>query len=639
MARKGGSGLPGIVGWLIFLAVAVGPVLSIAGPIWGALGGKSYEFPRVRIEATVRPDGSLDLVEKRTFDFDGEFSFAFFTIDWPVEQIKRFKVAEAGRRIPVSTAESTSFQFKGRWGFSAEDEQRTFTISYRALCAVDVWADTAHLNWQFIGKGWEVPTANAFVRVHLPAAAARPEKVTRATQCPAKAGDDSFQTRPLAEGETLAWGHGPLGGEVKIPDPQTVTLEVSDLPEFTFVEGSIVFPETAVPLAYQVPAPMRASIVTTEANLAETANIQRRELLALEARYERWESRLWVVMATLPILFLALILISRLRDRTPGVPRVLQEPPEEIHPVDLAQMWAVANGRLGARQVYRTQMLHLANIGAIELQAVGPVSSPKDFRVRRRDVKAAELRDMEFLDFLFPESAEDDIALSSLKPRGARRKELREWWKAVDGTGKSVLRRLVPEVRWESITTTFLGIGGVVAGVIFPFLLDGPLGLLLIPVSLVGMTIAHVLIRPRIGPLDREWIARWRAFRRFLAEFSSLPEAPAVAVTIWERYLVYATALGVADEVEQQVKTLIPAEELPSPWKGAPSGTNSLAFVHSFNTVPVHSAASTAVSSTGSGMGSFTSSGIGSFSSGGGGGGGFSGGGGGGGGGTGGGAG
>jgi uncharacterized membrane protein len=170
-----------------------------------------------------------------------------------------------------------------------------------------------------------------------------------------------------------------------------------------------------------------------------------------------------------------------------------------------------------------------------------------------------------------------------------------------------------------------------VAGIFFPFLIDSPVGLLMIPVSLVGMTAAHVLIRPRIGSEHRDRIAGWRAFRRFLTEFSSLPEAPALAVIIWEKYLVYATALGVADEVEQQVKALIPAEELPSPWQGAPSGINSLAFVHSFNTVPVHSAASASVSSS-------TSSGIGSFSSSGGGGGGFSGGGGGGGGGTGGGA-
>lgn len=632
MARRGSTGLPGIVGWLILLAVFAGPVLGIGIPIWAAFSAKSYDFPDVRIDATVRPDGSLVLVERRTFDFDGEFSFAFFTVDWPPEQIEGFSVSEKGRPIPVSAAESSSFQFKGRWGFAAEDEERTFTIGYTARCGVDVWADAAHLNWQFIGTGWEVPTEQVLVRVHLPGVATNAKKLARPMEaCPARPPKGEIRERPLIHGETLAWGHGPLGGEVRIPDPQTVTLEVSDVPAYTFVEGSILFPETAVPLAYQIPAPMRESIVSTEAALAAQANRDRRTLLAEEAQRARWRRVLWIAMGALPILFAGLALTSRRRDRVRGVPDVLQTPPEEIHPVELAQMWAAANGRLGVRNVYRTQMLHLANVGAIELQAVGPVTDPDDFRVRLRDMKDAEPRDVEFLEFLFPKSTDDDIALSSLKPTGQRKTELREWWKLVDSSGKGVMRRMVPELRSESLTTTILGLGGIAAGIVLSVMIDSPLGLLLIPVALVGMTIAHALIRPRISEEARERVARWRSFRRFLTEFSSLPEAPTLAVVIWEQYLVYATALGVADEVERQVKALIPAEELPSPWKGAPAGTSALSFVHSFNSMAVHTAASTTASSS-------TSSGIGSFSSMGGGGGGFSGGGGGGGGGTGGGA-
>jgi uncharacterized membrane protein len=633
MADKGATKLPGFVGWLILIIIVCAIALPIGIPLWLAITEKSYDFPDVRIDALVKPDGSLTLTEQRTFNFDGEFSFAFFTVDWPLDQIEDFSVSENGQPIPISTDESTSSQLKARWEFAADDEERTFTISYKARCAVDVWADTAHLNWQFIGTGWEVPTDHAFVRLHLPAAAVNPKKLARPTEtCPFAAPGGDFRTRPLAKGETLAWGHGPLGGEVRIPDPQTVTLEVSDLPEFTFVEGSILFPESAVPFAYQVPAPMRETIATTEAQLAETANAERHALLAREAQNESRRQVLWFVLAGLVLSFILLILLSRLRDRVRGVPTNLQSPPEDIHPVELAQLWAGANGRMGMGNVYRTQMLHLARIGAIELQAVGPVSDPDDFRVRLRDVKDAEPRDMEFLEFLFPKSTDDDIALSSLKPTGERKTELREWWKLIDSSGKGLLRGMLPSVRWESVLTTMLAIAGIVLGIAITEWIEHPIALLLIPVALVGMTIAHVLIRPRIGEQGRERVAKWRAFRRFLTDFSSLPEAPTLAVVIWEQYLVYATALGVADEVEKQVKALIPPQELPSPWKGAPSGINSMAFVHRFNTVPVHSAVSTTSASSSS------SSGIGSFSSGGGGGGGFSGGGGGGGGGTGGGA-
>ena len=309
---------------------------------------------------------------------------------------------------------------------------------------------------------------------------------------------------------------------------------------------------------------------------------------------------------------------------------MLQEPPEELHPVDLAQLWGAAQGKLSMQNEYRAQMLHLARIGAIELQPVGRVSDPEDFIVQLKDVGDANPRDMEFLEFLFPESKDEEVAFSSLKPTGKRRKELRDWWNAVDTRRKSTLKRLLPSVRWEALTVTLVGLGGLVGAFIAPAIV-GPVGLLLAPVSIVGMTIAHIVIRPRLREEYRERVARWRAFRRFLTEFSSLPEAPTLAVVIWERYLVDAVALGCADEVEKQVAAIIPPRELPQPWAGAPSGIGALHFVHSVNTVSVHTAASVTTSSS-------SSSGIGSFSSGGGGGGGFSGGGGGGGGGTGGGA-
>jgi uncharacterized membrane protein len=620
-----------IVGWFVFLLVIGGILSAVAVPIWIAVSEKSYVFPEVRIDATVRPDGSLDLVERRTFDFDGDFSVAFFTVAWPVSQIEDFKVAEDGRPVPVQVEGRFATETYAEWGLPGEDDVRTFTISYRARCAVDVWADTAHLLWMFIGTGWDVETEEASIRVHLPGFATNAAKLPGPQEnCPAQPPTGEVRTRPLAEGETRAWGHGPLGGEVRVPDPQTVTLDISNLAPFAFVEGSIVFPKEAVPLSYEVPAPMRQAILDGEAEMARVANAQRRELLAEEAAERRRRNVFWILLAAETLVFVVAVVVSRIRDRVPGVPDLLQDPPEELHPVDLAQLWGAARGRLSMQNEYRAQMLHLARIGAIELQAVGRVTDPEDFIVKLKEVRDANPRDMEFLEFLFPGSKDDEVAFSSLKPTGARRKELRQWWDAMDTRRKSTLKRLLPSVRWESLVVTLVGLAGLVGAFVAPALV-GPWGLLLAPVSILGMATAHIMIRPRLGEQFRERVARWRSFRRFLTEFSTLPEAPTLAVIIWERYLVDAVALGCADEVEQQVTALIPPQELPQPWAGAPSGISALHYVHSANTVSVHTAASVSTSSS-------SSSGIGSFSSGGGGGGGFSSGGGGGGGGTGGGA-
>jgi uncharacterized membrane protein len=47
---------------------------------------------------------------------------------------------------------------------------------------------------------------------------------------------------------------------------------------------------------------------------------------------------------------------------------------------------------------------------------------------------------------------------------------------------------------------------------------------------------------------------RWRAFEKFLKEFTNIKDYPMPGLTIWEHYMVYATAFGIADLVEKQVR-------------------------------------------------------------------------------------
>ena len=87
---------------------------------------------------------------------------------------------------------------------------------------------------------------------------------------------------------------------------------------------------------------------------------------------------------------------------------------------------------------------------------------------------------------------------------------------------------------------------------------------------------ALVGIHARLGLEDRTRVKRLEAFRTYLKDFSDLPNAPALAVVIWEQYLEWAVALGVANEVEKQVKALVPVESLRSPIRGAPTGLAGL---------------------------------------------------------------
>lgn len=613
-------------GRLLLLLAALIPIVLATGVVSGLVGplGKSYHFPRVLIDATIEPDGTLALRERRTFEFNGSFSTAFFTVDPagnPLAPAEGFRVEEGGVEVPSSVNVGPGGSLRAEWSFRAQDERRTFEITYRIRCAVLVYEDAAHLLWQFVGTGWEVPTDLVLVTLHVPGRATDP--APRPADCPDER-PEAPATMPLGAGDVRAWGHGPLGGDVRLPDPQTVVLEIRDLEPFTFVEGSILMPPEVVPASPTYPGgPGRERILAEEGRLAREAN-------ELRERRARQRSISYGMLAGIPLAFLALVVISKTRDRVAAVPDILEEPPEAIHPVELATLWDAAAGRYVSRNTYRTQLLHLARTGAVDLQAVGRVTDPDDIVVRLRKRPSSGI-DERFMSFLFPDS-ERSVKLGDLEAGGKRRKRIVAWKDAVKGKTSAMVDRVRKEgPRWESILMlVVVGVGvwwGVRADLV------GWMGPVVLALAVLGWIVALRFMTPALPTDLRERVARWAAFRRFLRRFSSLPGAPALAVVIWERYLVYASALGVADEVERQVADLVPPDRLPSPWSGAPRGLAALDLIHS-----VRVATPALAPSPPSPGGSSFSSGVGSFSSSGGFGGGFSGGGGGGGGGTGGGA-
>ena len=175
-------------------------------------------------------------------------------MDDPLDRVRDFTIAERlddGTEVPVepdSVGHSIVTEgFQSQWSYEAEDETRTWVFRYRVACAVDVYSETAHLYWQFIGTGWDKPTEHADITVHLrDGRAAIP---IRQQECEEDGAILDLGQTPLERGDVRAFGHGPLNGEVTFVDPQTIRYEVRDVPPLSYVEGSILFPTDAVPTA------------------------------------------------------------------------------------------------------------------------------------------------------------------------------------------------------------------------------------------------------------------------------------------------------------------------------------------------------------------------------------------------------
>ncbi|HYU58434.1 MAG TPA: DUF2207 domain-containing protein, partial [Actinomycetota bacterium] len=588
---------------LVIWAIVLGVFVLVFMPLWLPLlpdrwfADRYYVFPRVEIDATVHQDGSMSVLERRTFDFQkGDFSFAFreFRPDYP-GQIIDFSVSDdvhgpyTGDDLVIEEFAGT---YKATWYYSAHDEQRTFDIRYTARCAVGAFADGAFLYWQFIPDGFDKPTEAARITVHLPGHAAEER-----SPGPCTAGNEPNAGRtapetPLADGETRAWGHGPLQGNVRVIDPQTVELTIRDLEPNRFVEGSVLFPADAVPfegiaLSANGPDPddrivqSAAEVLAQERALAAEANATRSHVRA-------WD-RGWKLAALLyPLLLALLVLVARWRDRVPGVPKTLPDPPEEIHPVDLAVLWEGYERGSRLDDAYRAQLLSLAQKGTIEVVAEGRVSDADDLSIRKRQRPEPGL-DERFTEFLFDGSGDGPVKLSWLKASGVRArraKEMREWARPV---WKSLAKMAdLRSLRFEGVTSFLAMLAMIVVGITAAVVVHRGLAAWVgIVEGLVLFAVSRSFMPTQIeDPVHHERIARWEAFRRYLLRFHTLTDAPALAVTIWERYLVYATALGIADRVVAQIQALVPAELLPSPFRGAPPGPLGLSWVRTFSTAP-----------------------------------------------------
>jgi uncharacterized membrane protein YgcG len=602
---------------------------------------KDYHFPEVDIDATVLPNGDMMLEETRTFDFqNGPFTYAYFNVDDPLDHVRDFTIAEKlddGTEVPV-TPDYASHSivtegFQSQWSYSAEDETRTWVFRYRVACAVDVYTDTAHLYWQFIGSGWDKPTQHAVITVHLPGHSATDARRPRACHPDEGVILDVGQT-PLTRGEVRAFGHGPLNGQVTFVNPQTIRYDVRDVPPLSYVEGSILFPADAVPTAVATGQPGLERILGQERVWADEAN-------ALRERHETERGWVLYLLLGVPVALALLVLLARYRDRVPGIPKILEQPPEE-DPVQGSVLWSAWAGHLSPQNAYRAQLLKLARLGAIELKAEGLVTDPKDLTlVRKMDAMDLQTElDQDFMWLLFGrgEDAVDEVSVNHPKPRKAESSSTyAAWWSGVKMKSTDITRRIRKgDARLESTLAAIIAIGAAGFGIwTAVWGLGGAIGWWLVPVSAISLIVALIKIHARLGLEDRTRIKRLEAFRTYLKDFSDLPNAPALAVVIWEQYLEWAVALGVADEVEKQVKALVPVESLRSPIRGAPTGLAGLtAWQHFQSAAPALVLVSAASVSSGSTSGGFGSSSSSSGFSGGG----FSGGGGGGGGGTGGGA-
>jgi hypothetical protein len=248
------------------------------------------------------------------------------------------------------------------------------------------------------------------------------------------------------------------------------------------------------------------------------------------------------------LLLLALVLMTRARDLDPGssTSELGDEPPAVVNL--LVQGWRVTPDAVPAT------LLDLAAREYLDLDQLGPSNTVCQLReTGATGLRPYERRVLQHVRDLAVEGVVPAAALST-GPAGASA----GWWKAFEReVVKDARARGLSRDRWSGWVGRFLGLAAVV------------------PAALVGLVVANSggsgdgdPVSAAIGAGLLTWVAliaafrrsraeqetakgaeaarRWLGVRNYLAADEAFPDLPPAAVAIWDRYLAYAAAMGVA---------------------------------------------------------------------------------------------
>ncbi|MDH4198016.1 MAG: DUF2207 domain-containing protein [Candidatus Aminicenantes bacterium] len=535
------------------IGAGLGALLVFALGLTTPLGAadKKYYFPAVRIEIAVERDGSFLVDEFRTYEFEGSFSWATLWI--PVSMARQgmtyrtsvedFRVLdEDGRSLPVTTAIKND-RFTARWSYKARDERRTFNIRYRVRGAVTSYSDVTELYWQAIGPGWERPTAQAEVTVILPGALARPE-------------------------DLLVYGHGPLSGRSEVVDARTARFTATDIRSGEMLEVRVLWPPGLVQGAASDLRTLASIREEEQTYVAETIETLRRQEEKRQ-RTERWLVRAgtlwagWLIVGPVIFLLIYFRVWSRVgKDyRFEGIPDYLREPPSDLPPASVQVL--VREGRTVTPAAFTATLFDLGRRGYIELEdrtevkagflgtkerVETSISCRKDYQ----QDKAVRPFERDVLDLIFEAAGGTSgkpgarVELADFKSYLKKNpQKFQTWYKAWQKAVKSEVQPLgFIEPQSQRAMVIFLAVALPVAIILFN------------PVLLVLAGVLTPQLKRRAFPWAQE-NENWKAFRRFLDDFSEFKEVPAEAYKLWESYLVFGILFGNAKKILQALPLVL----------------------------------------------------------------------------------
>jgi uncharacterized membrane protein len=534
---KGGLIALGIVAFVVLGALGIGTLAGIEDT-------EGFTLEAIDVQAEVQPDGSMDVTERVSYDFRGDFGvgirdFEAPGFDSPVAYEVTDRAATTTDGQPLETITDTPYLFEWELDPSGDriSGEREYLVTYTVQDAVALWEDVGELEWRWIGSS--SPAVEDF-RAEV--------------------------TMPGSGEGVRAWGHGPLDGEVSANDGGTVTFTVEDVPLGQFVESHVVAPASGFD-GEPIGGPMLDEILAEEEANATSANVAREQAAAEAERDDAVRGVYTVAMALLVPLALGLFwLMWRVWGKEPAQPEDIGEYWREVPDDPPAVAVVLRSFGTVDGTAYAATAVDLAQRGYLTVEEEEQdqlIGSSTEYRFRRTDKSAAGLLPFEttLLAMLFREG---DVEITQT--------ELQAWARANQKQSQALWSQFQAQVEAEERARKYINRGRPHV-FLLPILVAAAIGFLGFlgfgleaPVPggagvLTGVVVLvlTVLMRQR-SPEGARRYAMWDGLGRFLEDFSRLgdDDVRVADKAIYERYLVAAVALGVADKLVAGMQLRVP---------------------------------------------------------------------------------
>ena len=534
----------------LLLTSAVGAVPAHAS------SEKSFSFDSLVTDVVVGPDASMLVTEVWTYRFEGgPFNFGIRSFDSDAERIRDFAASDAdGPLAVIDPSESVSGNWEWKLRQPTSDAVVAYTLTYRVDDAVVVGSDVGDLYWTFI-RGEHPPVDSMTVTIRFDPSMP-PIPAARIGTDP---GADTT-TSDTDTGVLRGFAHGPANGRVDVAE-STITATIANLPADAFVDVRAV-----------APAAVFAAAATRDDELLPGILRDERERLGELADAAGKRKLAWIVTPVLALIGLVgtgLLWLTGGRERrsTEVLGKYWREPLDDPPAIALA---TINRGSVAAGPTIAGTLVDLAQRGYLSIRGERRERIGRDDTVHHYhwagksldgDARGAVLTGYErdLLEFVF--RGETDVSSD----------ELDAWATANQPSAQASLKAITTGVTADFQQRKYeSGAGGrplmMLAGLCL-FIAAGSLVLRVYSgngIAWAGIVVAVALFAIGAKALGNrtqagvEAAAKANGLRSYIEDFSQLADAPVGHLILWERYLVYAVALGVSGELISGLASRLP---------------------------------------------------------------------------------